>query len=78
MLEFPEEGVNLRKSALFCENLRLGPSILCHLGSVRHLKRALRQERGTFETFWSDLECKMAFHKEKCMAKVRCRRLPFR
>ena len=26
MLEFPGEGVNLRKSAVFCENLRFGPS----------------------------------------------------
>ena len=24
MLEFPGEGVNLRKSAVFCENLRFG------------------------------------------------------
>ena len=31
-LEFPGEGVNLRKSAVFCENLRLGS--LCHLSSV--------------------------------------------
>ena len=33
MLEFPGEGVNLRKPAVFCENLRFGLS-LCHLSSV--------------------------------------------
>ena len=27
MLEFPGEGVNLRKSAVFCENLRFGLSL---------------------------------------------------
>ena len=27
MLEFPGEGVNLRKSAVFCENLRFGRSL---------------------------------------------------
>ena len=27
MLEFPREGVNLRKSAVFCENLRFGLSV---------------------------------------------------
>ena len=32
MLEFPGEGVNLRKSAVFCDNLVLGS--LCRLGSV--------------------------------------------
>ena len=32
MLEFPAAGVNRRKSAVFCENLRLGS--LCHLSSV--------------------------------------------
>ena len=33
MLEFPGEGVKLRKSAVFCDNLRFGLS-LCHLSSV--------------------------------------------
>ena len=27
MLEFPGEGVNLRKSSVFCENLRFGLSV---------------------------------------------------
>ena len=34
MLEFPGEGVNLQKSAVFCENLRFGLSLspwVCHL-----------------------------------------------
>ena len=39
MLEFAGEGVNLRKSAVFCENLRFGLSLS---PQVRHLKRALR------------------------------------
>ena len=35
MLEFPGEGVNLRKSAVFCENLLFGLSLSPY---VRHLK----------------------------------------
>ena len=34
MLQFPREGVNLRKSSVFCENLRFGLSLspqFCHL-----------------------------------------------
>ena len=38
MLEFPGEGVNLRKSAVFCENLRFGLSLSPWF---RPLKRAL-------------------------------------
>ena len=35
MLEFPGEGVNLRKSPVFCKNLRFGLSLsLCHLSPV--------------------------------------------
>ena len=37
MLEFPGEGVNLRKSAVFCENLRFGLSLS---PQFRPLKRA--------------------------------------
>ena len=38
MLEFPGEGVNLRKSAVFCENLRFVLSLSPYF---RPLKRAL-------------------------------------
>ena len=38
MLEFPGEGVNLRKSAVFCKNLRFGRSLS---PQFRHLKRSL-------------------------------------
>ena len=39
MLEFSGEGVNLRKSAVFCKNLRFGLSLS---PQVRHLKLTLR------------------------------------
>ena len=42
MLDFPGEGVNLRKSAVFCENLRFGLSLS---PSLRPLKLALSLTR---------------------------------
>ena len=36
MLEFPGEGVNLRKSAVFCENLRFGLSLSPYFRPLKH------------------------------------------
>ena len=42
MLEFPREGLNLRKSAVFCENLRFGHSLSPYF---RPLKRPQREDK---------------------------------
>ena len=52
MLEFPGEEVNLRKSAVCCENLRFGRS-LCHLSSVPLRLSAPRPNIDRNEMFFS-------------------------
>ena len=49
MLESPGEGVNLRKSAVFCENLRLGPSLSPK--GPRHTKNTTRSKFTTRTIF---------------------------
>ena len=49
MLEFPGEGVNLRKSAVFCENLRCGLVMSPHFCPLKRAQREGHQFSGNVQ-----------------------------